>query len=328
MQTYQDCPQVLREFLSYHETIKGQSKRTVSEYYLDIRMFLRFVKLMRNELLVNTPLEDVPIKDVDLDFVRSISSTEVFDFLSFLANDRVPEGSHNDPGIGSAARARKLSAIKSFYNYLSVSTKQIKENPVKDIEFPKIRRSLPKYLTLEESTALLKAVSGPNQKRDFAILMLFLNCGIRRSELVGLNLTDVYDDRIRVVGKGNKERIVYMGASCRKAIDEYLVERNKIVLSDNRALFGSRDKNRISVTAVHRLVKKHLLEAGMDSTQFSAHKLRHTAATLMLSNGVDLKTLQEVLGHENLNTTQIYTHVESTELKIAAEANPLSKIKI
>ncbi len=328
MQTYQDCPQVLREFLSYHETIKGQSKRTVSEYYLDIRMFLRFVKLMRNELPVNTPLEDVPIKDVDLDFVRSISSTEVFDFLSFLANDRVPEGSHDDPGIGSAARARKLSAIKSFYNYLSVSTKQIKENPVKDIEFPKIRRSLPKYLTLEESTALLKAVSGPNQKRDFAILMLFLNCGIRRSELVGLNLTDVYDDRIRVVGKGNKERIVYMGASCRKAIDEYLVERNKIVLSDNRALFGSRDKNRISVTAVHRLVKKHLLEAGMDSTQFSAHKLRHTAATLMLSNGVDLKTLQEVLGHENLNTTQIYTHVESTELKIAAEANPLSKIKI
>ena len=328
MQTYQDCPQVLREFLSYHETIKGQSKRTVSEYYLDIRMFLRFVKLMRNELPVNTPLEDVPIKDVDLDFVRSISSTEVFDFLSFLANDRVPEGSHDDPGIGSAARARKLSAIKSFYNYLSVSTKQIKENPVKDIEFPKIRRSLPKYLTLEESTALLKAVFGTNQKRDFAILMLFLNCGIRRSELVGLNLTDVYDDRIRVVGKGNKERIVYMGASCRKAIDEYLVERNKIVLSDNRALFGSRDKNRISVTAVHRLVKKHLLEAGMDSTQFSAHKLRHTAATLMLSNGVDLKTLQEVLGHENLNTTQIYTHVESTELKIAAEANPLSKIKI
>ncbi len=328
MQTYQDCPQVLREFLSYHETIKGQSKRTVSEYYLDIRMFLRFVKLMRNELPVNTPLEDVPIKDVDLDFVRSISSTEVFDFLSFLANDRVPEGSHDDPGIGSAARARKLSAIKSFYNYLSVSTKQIKENPVKDIEFPKIRRSLPKYLTLEESTALLKAVSGPNQKRDFAILMLFLNCGIRRSELVGLNLTDVYDDRIRVVGKGNKKLKDYMGSSCRKAIDEYLVERNKIVLSDNRALFGSRDKNRISVTAVHRLVKKHLLEAGLDSTQFSAHKLRHTAATLMLSNGVDLKTLQEVLGHENLNTTQIYTHVESTELKIAAEANPLSKIKI
>lgn len=328
MQSYQDCPQVLREFLSYHETIKGQSKRTVSEYYLDIRMFLRFIKLMRSELPVHTPLEDIPIRDVDLAFIRSVSSVEIFDFLSFLANDRQPEGSHDDPGIGTAARARKLSALKSFYHYLTVSTKQITENPVKDIELPKIRKSLPKYLTLEESTALLKSVSGPNQKRDFAILMLFLNCGIRRSELVGLNLSDIYEDRIRVVGKGNKERIVYMGSSCRRAIDDYLTERNKIILSDNRALFGSRDKNRISVTAVHRLVKKHLLEAGLDSTQFSAHKLRHTAATLMLSNGVDLKTLQEVLGHENLNTTQIYTHIENTELKIAAEANPLSKIKI
>ena len=327
MERLQDCPQVLREFLSYHETIKGQSKKTVSEYYLDLRMFLRFVRLMREELPYNTPLEDIPIKDIDLEFVRSITSTEVFDFLSYLANDRETDASP-EHGIGSAARARKLSAIKSFYQYLTSSTKQITENPVKDIEFPRIRKSLPKYLTLEESKALLAAVKGPNQTRDFAILMIFLNCGIRRSELVGLNLTDVYEDRLRVVGKGNKERIVYMGTSCRKAIDRYLVERNKIVLSDNRALFGSRDKNRISVTAVHRLVKKHLLEAGIDPTQFSAHKLRHTAATLMLSNGVDLKTLQEVLGHENLNTTQIYTHIESTELKIAAEANPLSKFKI
>lgn len=327
MTRLQDCPQVLRDFLSYHESIKGQSQKTVSEYYLDLRMFLRFVRLMREELPYNTPLEDIPIKDLDLDFVRSITSTEVFDFLSYLANDRENEASAQN-GIGTAARARKLSAIKSFYHYLTSSTKQITENPVKDIEFPRIRKSLPKYLSLEESKALLSAVKGPNQARDFAILMIFLNCGIRRSELVGLNLTDVYEDRLRVVGKGNKERIVYMGTSCRKAIDRYLVERNKIVLSDNRALFGSRDKNRISVTAVHRLVKKHLLTAGIDPTQFSAHKLRHTAATLMLSNGVDLKTLQEVLGHENLNTTQIYTHIESTELKIAAEANPLSKLKL
>ena len=169
---------------------------------------------------------------------------------------------------------------------------------------------------------------GPNQTRDFAILMLFLSCGIRRSELVGLNLTDVYDDRIRVVGKGNKERIVYMGSACRKALDDYLIKRNQIVLTDNRALFGSRDKNRISVTAVHRLVKKHLLVSGLDATQFSAHKLRHTAATLMLSHGVDVKTLQEVLGHEHLNTTEIYTHIENTELKIAAEANPISHLNL
>lgn len=329
MERYQDCPQVLREFLSYHETIKGQSKRTVAEYYLDLRMFFRFLKLMKNEMPYDTPLDDISIRDVDLDFLCSVTTAEVFDFLSYLANDRENHESKNSSdGINAASRARKLSAIKAFYKYLTVSTKQITQNPVKDIEFPKIRQSLPKYLTLEQCKSLLSAVDGPNQARDFAILMIFLNCGIRRSELVGLNLSDVYEDRLRVVGKGNKERIVYMGSSCRKAIDNYLVERKQIVLTDNRALFGSRDKNRISVSAVHRLVKKHLLEAGLDSTQFSAHKLRHTAATLMLSNGVDVKTLQEVLGHEHLNTTQIYTHIENTDMKIAAEANPLSKIKI
>lgn len=328
MQRYSDCPQILREFLVYHETIKGQSKLTISEYYLDLRMFLRFIKLMRNDMPINTDFETIPIKDIDLTFIRSIDSAEIFDFLSYLANDRAlnPDSPVSDYGITAASRARKLSAVKSFYKYLTVRTKQLTENPVAEMEYPKIRKSLPKYLTLDQSAALLKAVSGPNEKRDYAILMLFLNCGIRRSELVGLNLTDVYEDRIRVVGKGNKERFVYFGSSCRKAIDAYLVERSEKTLTDNRALFGSRDSNRISVTAVHRLVKKALLQAGLDSTQFSAHKLRHTAATMMLSGGVDVKTVQEVLGHENLNTTQIYTHIENTELKIAAEANPLSKL--
>ena len=328
MKKYNDCPQILREFLAYHENIKGQSQRTISEYYLDLRMFLRFIKLMRAEMPIDTRLDDIPIKDVDLFFIESITTSEIFDFLSYLANDRTtnPDAPIPDYGISTSSRARKLSAIKSFYKYLTVRTKQLQENPVADLEYPKLRKSLPKYLTMEQSAALLKAVSGQNEKRDYAILMLFLNCGIRRSELVGLNLSDVYEDRIRVVGKGNKERFVYFGAACRKAIDAYLVERNKKVLSDNRALFGSRDNNRISVTAVHRLVKKALLQAGLDSSQFSAHKLRHTAATMMLSGGVDVKTVQEVLGHENLNTTQIYTHIESTELKLAAEANPLSKL--
>lgn len=328
MRRYTDCPTILRDFLTYHETIKGQSQLTISEYYLDLRMFLRFMKLMRSELQVNTPLDDISIKDVDLAFVRDITTSDIFDFLSYLANDRNPEPDSPAPdlGISATARARKLSAIKSFYKYLTVRTKQLQENPVADLEYPKLRKSLPKYLTLEQSSALLRSVEGQNQKRDYAILMLFLNCGIRRSELVGLNLTDVYEDRIRVVGKGNKERFVYFGSACRKAIDAYLPERHKKVLTDNKALFGSRDNNRISVTAVHRLVKKALLQAGLDSTQFSAHKLRHTAATMMLSGGVDVKTVQEVLGHENLNTTQIYTHIENTELKIAAEANPLSKL--
>ena len=290
MQRYNDCPQILRDFLAYHENIKGQSQRTISEYYLDLRMFLRFIKLMRADMPIDTRLDDIPIKDVDLFFIEAITTSEIFDFLSYLANDRTanPDAAVPDYGITAASRARKLSAIKSFYKYLTVRTKQLQENPVADLEYPKLRKSLPKYLTMEQSAALLSSVSGPNEKRDYAILMLFLNCGIRRSELVGLNLTDVYEDRIRVMGKGNKERIVYFGSACRKAIDAYLIERNKKVLSDNRALFGSRDNNRISVTAVHRLVKKALLQAGLDSTQFSAHKFRHTAATMMLSGGVDV----------------------------------------
>ena len=320
MQQYYDCPMVLRNFLNYHETIKGQSKLTISEYYLDLRMFLRFMKLMRNEMPLDTPLEDIPIKDIDEKFLESISTSEVLDFLSYLSSER------SDHGIEASARARKLSAIKSFYKYLTVRTKLIQENPVADLEYPKLRKSLPKYLTMEQSAALLQSVSGPNAKRDYAILMLFLNCGIRRSELVNLNITDVYEDRIRVVGKGNKERFVYFGTPCRKAIDAYLPERNKKILTDNKALFGSRNSNRISTDAVHRLVKKALLQAGLDSTQYSAHKLRHTAATMMLSGGVDVKTVQEVLGHENLNTTQIYTHIENSELKLAAHANPLSKL--
>lgn len=328
MQRYSDCPQILRDFLIYHETIKGQSPKTISEYYLDLRMFLRFIKLMRSDMPIRSNLEEIYIRDIDLEFIRQITTSDIFDFLSYLANDRTPNPEAPVPeyGITPASRARKLSAIKSFYKYLSVRTKQLTENPVADMEYPKLRKSLPKYLSLDQSAALLQAVSGPNEKRDYAILMIFLNCGIRRSELVGLNLTDVYEDRLRVVGKGNKERFVYFGTGCRKAIDAYLPERNKKVLSDNRALFGSRDNNRISATAVHRLVKKYLLAAGLDADNFSAHKLRHTAATMMLSGGVDVKTVQEVLGHENLNTTQIYTHIENTELKIASEANPLSKL--
>ena len=328
MKKYLDCPQVLRDFLVYHETIKGQSPKTIEEYYLDLRMFLRFIKLMRNDMPIHTHLDEISIADVDVAFVGSISTSDVFDFLSYLANDRTPNPDSPAPeyGISPAARARKLSALKSFYKYLTVRTKQLTENPVADLEYPKLRKSLPKYLTLEQSSKLLQAVSGQNQERDYAILMLFLNCGIRRSELVGLNITDVYEDRVRVVGKGNKERFVYFGSACRKAIDAYMPIRGKQVLTDNRALFGSRNGNRVSVDAVHALVKKAFLKAGLDATQFSAHKLRHTAATMMLSGGVDVKTVQEVLGHENLNTTQIYTHIENTELKIAAEANPISKL--
>ena len=329
---YSDAPVLLREFLSYHESIKGQSAKTIREYYLDLRMFLRFMKLVKDEMPYDTPLETIDIRAIDLDFIRSISVTDVYDFLSYLSNDRVVHENtlSESSGLEPASRARKLSAIKSFYKYLTVRTKLLDENPVKDLEYPKLRRSLPRYLTLEQSAKLLESVRGTNETRDFAILMIFLNCGVRISELVGLNLTDVYEDRLRVVGKGNKERFVYMGTNCRRAIDDYLTTVRAHIdgIEGNPALFISRDKNRMSTSAVHRLVKKHLLAAGLDASQFSAHKLRHTAATLMLSGGVDVKTVQEVLGHEHLNTTEIYTHIENTELRIAAKANPISSLKL
>ena len=325
-----ESPPILRDFLSYHETIKAHSQKTVDEYFLDLRNFFRYLKQSRDPSLRGLPLNEISIMDVDLDFVKKVTLTDIYAYMTYLSRDRVlhQNSDVSDYGLNAASRARKIATIRSFYNYLVNKAHLLDTNPCKDLDSPKIKKSLPKYLTLDESVQLLQSVDGQNRERDYCIICLFLNCGLRISEIVGLNIGDVRRDSLRVLGKGNKERIVYMGASCRKAIDEYLVERNKIVLSDNRALFGSRDKNRISVTAVHRLVKKHLLESGLDASQFSAHKLRHTAATLMLANGVDLKTLQEVLGHENLNTTQIYTHIENTDKKIAAEANPLSKLKI
>jgi site-specific recombinase XerD len=312
----QDCPRILKDFLGYHETIKGQSSKTISEYYLDLRMFLRVMKIFLTDLPLETDLDTISIRDVDIAFLKQIKLEHIYDFMTYLVRYR-----HDS----AAARARKLSAIKSFYKYLTVRTKHLDENPVADVEYPKLRRALPKYLTLEQAQALLSSVEGTHADRDYAILMIFLNCGVRISELAGLNYGDIYQDRLRVLGKGNKERTVYMG----DAVVDEIMEYNRslpepLQNAPKRPLFLSQKGGRMSTNAIHRLVKKHLAAAGLDATQYSAHKLRHTAATLMLSQGVDVKTVQEVLGHEHLNTTEIYTHIENTELKIAAEANPLS----
>ena len=328
---YRDAPRVLRDFLSYHETIKGQSSNTVHEYYLDLRMFLRYMVMIREDMPYETDLNTISIRHLDLEFIKGITLEDVYGFFSYLSDNRVyhPETHHPGKGIDNAARARKLSAIKSFYKYLTVRTRQLEDNPVADVEYPKLRRALPKYLTLEQSMALLNSVEGRHADRDYAILMVFLNCGVRISELAGLNLGDVYQDRLRVLGKGNKERTVYMGDACVEAIDAYNRTLPEEMQSDvRRPLFLSQKGGRMSTNAIHRLVKKHLAAAGLDPTQYSAHKLRHTAATLMLSQGVDVKTVQEVLGHEHLNTTEIYTHIENTELKIAAEANPQMRISV
>lgn len=324
-----ESPRILLDFLAYHENIKAHSQRTVDEYFLDMRNFFRYMKWSRDPELANTPLDQITIKDVDLDFVGSISLTDIYGYMTYLSRDRLVHQNceNSNKGLNSSTRARKLATIRSFYNYVCNKMHLLEENPCKDIDTPKTRKSLPRYLTLDESLSLLENVDGPHRERDYCILTLFLNCGVRISELIGLNLSDIQGDAIRVLGKGNKVRIVYLNQACQDALERYMAVRRPISGRDQDALFLSAQNRRISRATVHNLVKKHLAAAGLDSTQYSAHKLRHTAATLMLQNGVDVKAVQEVLGHEHLNTTEIYTHIDNESLRVAARANPLSRVK-
>lgn len=310
-----EAPPVLRDFLVYHETIQGHSRQTVDEYYLDLRNFFRFLKHEKNLVPGTIPLDDIPIDDADLSLVRGVTLTDIYSYMNYLSRDR---------GLNNASRARKVATIRSFYKYLTNKAKLLEVNPVQDLDSPRIKKSLPRYLNLEESLDVLDSVDGKNSTRDYCILTLFLNCGLRISELVGLNKTDVRGDQLRVLGKGNKERILYLNDACQRALSDWITERDALTLVDQNALFVTlQNRRRISKAAVHKLVKKHLAAAGLDSSQYSSHKLRHTAATLMLQNGVDVRTLQEVLGHDHLNTTQIYTHVDNDDLRAAARANPL-----
>ncbi len=320
-----ESPELLRNFLIYHETIRGHSKATVDEYFLDLRTFFRFLKLNRNLVPRSSKFDEISIMDIDLNFVGSVTLSEVYEYLSFLSRDRVKNEHSRNPqyGLMASTRARKIATIRSFYKYLTVKTKQLETNPVADLDSPKAAKTLPRYLTLDEAQRLLMAADGPNRERDYCILCIFLNCGLRISEIVNLNISDIRDDNIRVLGKGNKERIVYLNDACVQAIEDYLPIRRAMAIHGTFALFVSNRRQRISRETVHAMVKKTLLKAGLDAKKYSAHKLRHTAATLMLKSGVDVRTLQEVLGHDHLNTTQIYTHVDNTELRTAALANPL-----
>lgn len=322
------APPIIRDFLSYHETIRGHSPKTVDEYFLDLRNFFRYVKQLRDSSVKDQQLDEISISDIDLSFVKSITLTDIYGYMTYLSRDRAqhPNSKMSDYGLNAASRARKIATIRSFYNYLTNKVHLLETNPVKDIDSPKIMKSLPKYLTMDESVRLLQSVDGKNQERDYCMLTFFLNCGLRISELVGLNISDIHEDALRILGKGNKVRIVYLNDACKDALQEYLKVRRSITGRDQNALFLSGQNKRISRSGVHALVKKHLLEAGLNSTQYSSHKLRHTAATLMLQNGVDVKAVQEVLGHEHLNTTEIYTHIDNEALRVAAKANPLSQI--
>lgn len=322
-----EIPEPIASFLSYKRVIQNRSKLTIEEYFNDLRTFFRYIIAIRQ----NGDTEDLTkydISTVDYTLIESVTTEDIYAFLLFEAEDKKNE---------SASRARKLSAIKSFYKYLNVKANKISVNPAKDIESPKKAKQLPKYLSLEESLQLLESVQKGSEHyyRDYCIITLFLNCGMRLSELVGINLTDIESDfsKMMVTGKGNKTRVIYLNDACRNALSLYLMARQKeisqpgFVLKDKNALFISSRGNRISNKTVQWMIGKQLELAGLSGKGYSTHKLRHTAATLMYGSGnVDVRVLKDILGHEQLNTTQIYTHISDAQMKTAMDNNPLSKV--
>ena len=319
-----DVPDILMEFLEYHSTVRGHSDRTVFAYYTDLKILFRFLKVRRHLVPNGTDFNEIDITDVDLDFIKKIRIEELYRYQSFS-----PEMKGSGSSLAAASRCRRTSSVKSFYNYIVNKRHLLDKNITQELDMPKRQASLPRYLEEQECDRLLAACEGKFEYRDYAILMLFLSCGLRISELCSLNLTDVYEDHVRVLGKGNKERVVFFAEGCREALDDYLTVRDngKIHPEAINALFISSVNKRITPRGVEQMVEKKLLMAGLDANRYSPHKLRHTAATLMLKNGVDTRALQEVLGHSNLNTTQIYTHLDNSSLHEAAMANPIGRKK-
>lgn len=321
-------PTLVRDFAAYKLTIQGCSQKTVDEYLSDLRLFFKFIYAKRNGVKIPSDFfEGLDISRLDTEFITATTPEEIYDFFIYVSNER---------SNGPSAKSRKLSAIKAFFKFICQKRRIMEKNPAIDIEAPKKKQSLPKFLSMEESVLLLEAVENDSEsktkERDYAIITLFLNCGMRLSELCGINLNDL--DRelrsLRVIGKGNKERIVYLNDACRDALSTYLIIRKseRYYKINTNALFISKQNKRISNKTVQWLVYKYLTLAGLDYKHYSTHKLRHTAATLMYQTGkVDVRVLKEILGHEQLNTTQIYTHVSNKGMQDAIDNNPLANIK-
>lgn len=325
-----DNPIFLNDFLDYSLTILNKSPNSVKEYNYDIAHFLKFIKHRFRLAKVDVKeIKTISIDDMDLELIKKITIEDIHAFLAYLKN------TYNSQ---ATTLARKASSIRIFFHYLCNKSKRIPNNPAQDLENPKIGRRLPKYLNLEQSKKLLETAATPriseknnhdNSTRNFAIITLFLNCGMRLSELVGINVKDIdfNENKLNVVGKGNKERTIYLNKACVTAIRSYLAIRPRDGLKDDArdALFLSEQKKRISNRTVQYIVKEELRLAGIDQDKYSVHKLRHTAATLMYKYGqVDIRALQELLGHESISTTEIYTHVDNDQIRSAVENNPLA----
>lgn len=319
-----EIPLILEDYLNYMETIKGTSPNTVKEYYFDLRTFFRYLKLRFKLVDQNIEFEEIEISDIDLDFIKKIAIQDLHAYISYVDKKRQN---------GNFAKSRKVASIRSFFEYLYLRVNLIDANPAKALEFPKTDERHPSYLTLDQTELFLNTVlenkNNEYRKRDYAIVMLFLNCGLRLSELSSIDIDKIRDnDILTVIGKGNKERTIFLNESCIEAIKDYLTIR-PVVLKDNKALFISKRKNRMSNRAIQHMIERYLEKAGLDTTIYSTHKLRHTAATLMYKYGnVDIRALQEILGHESVSTTQIYTHIDDDRLRDAVKSNPLAHRKI
>ena len=317
-----ECPPVLREYLGYMETVKGRSENTVNGYFLDLRTFFRFLAVERGLAAPdkNDPEKPPAIDQIDIAVLRTVTLSDLYGFMNYTKADRDNK---------NVTRARKVSALRQFFHYLCEITHQIDDDPAANLSIPKLPSRLPKYLTLDQSIQLLDlAAQSPHAARDYCILTLLLNCGLRRAEVAGLNIGDVRgDNTLRVIGKGNKERILYLNDACRDALERYLPTRPTEGTKDKKALFYGHTGDRLSLQGVHYIVKGYLRQVE-GAEELSTHKLRHTAATLMYQQGgVDVLVLKEILGHKNLGTTEIYTHTSTEQLQRAADANPLSHIK-
>lgn len=278
------------------------------------------MKIHKNKCDSEIEFEKINIDDINLDFIKEIKSIDVFEYMNYLIQVRKNNAS---------ARSRKTASLRSFFKYLTVKVKLLDYNPVEELDSPKLKKSLPKYLTLDESLKFLETIEkygGKNKERDYAIATFFLNCGMRLSELVGINFRDIgSDNSLRILGKGNKERVLYLNNACLSSLEEYKKVRGEA--KDKEALFLSRNKKRISPKTVQFLMKKYFNLAGLSHKRLSTHKLRHTAATLMYQNGgVDIRVLKDVLGHESISMTQIYTHTNPKQVKTALDKNPLSNV--
>ena len=319
MKKYTDIPEPLVSFLIYIENIQGKSAKTAENYFYDLRGFYRFLKFKFCNLPIDISFDDISVMDIDLSYIKKVDLNLIYEYMNFLNRERLN---------GPTSRARKIASLRSYFKYLHKSG-ILEENPTAELETIKLRKKLPTYITLEDSLSLLSGVDGKNAVRDYCILTLFLNCGMRLAELVSINITDIRGDVLTVVGKGNKERTIYLNEACINALNNYLEVRKTLTAtaSDKNALFLSAQHRRISRRSVQHIVEVNIKKLGLDPHKYTTHKLRHTAATLMYQAGVDIRALQEILGHEQLSTTEIYTHLNNEQLKAAVAANPLASIK-